>query len=1031
MKKLIAIILTICMLLSFCACDILEDVLSDSLTDGTQNENVTPGDKNNQDDKNDEKEEPDDKGDDNVGDENDGTDPDGDKEENPVAKTYSDFTATEKSLLTKYIGAHIPFIPNDEYYFEGYYDIDDYENGINFYTVGNTEAEFLAYLDLYSDYELYETYEDEYGDTWYCYVKGDVVVDLSYYLYEGEYYVDVFVYSNLSGGTDTPEDGYLYTDFTYSERALFNSYFGFVIPFCPTNEYYVEDLSTTEDGVVTRVLTYCTSGNTEADFDEYCELFSSYELSYSYDFEDMIMYVYALENIEIYLSYYLYEGDYYVEVSVIGSGDTSTDSGHTYTDFTDEEKSLFNSYFGFVIPFCPNDLYYVEEYSYDYEDGTTESGINFYAMLDTNSEFEAYRALFSEYQFEGTELIEGNTWYTYTNGKYTVELAYYEYYDDIYIIDLYVFEISAGGNAGAGDNGGEYLYTDFTSSEKALFTRYFGFSIPFLPNNDYVLEEYTYTSNGVTEVGLNFYAYGNTAAEFEAYLRLFSGYTLVETYKDEYGDTWYSYDITSTVMLDISYYLVDGSLYVVDVYVYEHSNDNGNGGNGGEGGGNEAPNENVITNAGAGLPSGTNGVHHVDFTKAKNVKDVTDQGYYLDGCPTTVSPAVLVIPVEFSDSLAASKGYTTSALVNAFSENGVTDYYSVYDYYYISSYGQLTLDITVLDYWFKPQYSSSYYYNATYDYYGESVAIGDQLILNEALAYLEGIMDLSAFDSDNNGIIDAVVLVNTLDVGEEDFYWAYRYWNIYTDDYGYYYEYDGVSANDYVWASYQFLHETTDASGETVYTDKSAMSTYTFIHEFAHLLGADDYYDTEYVTDPMNGLDIMDSMLGDHNAYTKFNLGWITTSRLVVTSGSVTLTLEAFAKSGDTIIIANNWDDNLGAYQEYYVIVYYTGTELNAGNGGYFLRDGIVVYHVNASLYKEVIDGTTYYDVYNNNTSPSGYNGTEDNLIEYVKSAADTFTYAVGDTLPTVVDDQGNALGYTFVVDSIDGDHATITFTAI
>ena len=390
---------------------------------------------------------------------------------------------------------------------------------------------------------------------------------------------------------------------------------------------------------------------------------------------------------------------------------------------------------------------------------------------------------------------------------------------------------------------------------------------------------------------------------------------------------------------------------------------------------------------------------------------------------------MLVIPVEFSDSLAASKGYTTAKLANAFGNGGVTDYYSVYDYYYISSYGKLTLDVTVLDYWFKPQYSSSYYYNATYDYYGEKMAIGDQLALDEALAYLSTVMDLSKFDSDGNGIIDAVVLVNTLDIAEDDFYWAYRYWNVYTDDDGYYYEYDGVSANDYVWASYQFLYETSDENGNTVY-DSSVMNTYTFIHEFAHVLGVEDYYDTEYISEPMGGLDVMDAMIGDHNAYTKFNLGWITTSRLIVTSGTVTLTLEAFAKSGDTVIVANNWNPALGAYQEYYVITYYTNEGLNGGdNAGYFVRDGIVVYHVNASLYKEVYDGEIYYDVYNNNTDASSEDGTVDNLIEYVKSAADTYTYVEGDTMPTVTDDNGVKLGFNFVVDSIDGDYATITFT--
>jgi hypothetical protein len=218
--------------------------------------------------------------------------------------------------------------------------------------------------------------------------------------------------------------------------------------------------------------------------------------------------------------------------------------------------------------------------------------------------------------------------------------------------------------------------------------------------------------------------------------------------------------------------------------------------------------------------------------------------------------------------------------------------------------------------------------------------------------------------------------------------------------------------------------------GNVSYTDTSVMNTYTFIHEFAHVLGADDYYDTEYIGDPMAGCDVMDAMTGDHNAFTKFNLGWLTTSRLVVTNGSVTLQLEDFSKNGDTIIIANNWDEKLGAYQEYYILAYYKNTGLNGGDAGYFSRDGVVVYHVNASLYKEVIDGETYYDIYNTNTDVSSESGTVDNLIEYVKSAADTFTYIAGDTLPTVTDDQGNVLGITFVVDSLTADYATITFTA-
>ena len=540
--------------------------------------------------------------------------------------------------------------------------------------------------------------------------------------------------------------------------------------------------------------------------------------------------------------------------------------------------------------------------------------------------------------------------------------------------------------------------------------------------------EYTLDyEDGTGEYGVNFYTFGNTQAEFDYYKSMIDFfYDFDGSEKDEYGDTWYYYTIDYDVYLDLTYYYYEDS-YVVEVYVY-YIGEMSSGGT--SGGGSNDTNADIITNAGIGLPRGTNGIFNVDFTRADNVKDVTDQGYYLDGCPTTGSPAVLVIPVQFSDVTAASKGYTIDVLKDAFSNNDDPDYYSLYEYYNISSYGQLTLDITVLDEWFTPKYNSGYYYNATYDYYGDEVAIGDQLVIDEALAYLENKMDLSKFDSDGNDIIDAVILINTLDVGDEDFYWAYRYWNIYTDDEGYYYEYDGVSANDYLWASYQFLNESYDADGNVNYDDTSVINTYTYIHEFGHILGLDDYYDTAYVAAPLDGADIMDSMLGDHNAFSKFNLGWITTSRLVVTDSRVTLTLEDFSKDGDTIIIANNWDENLGAYQEYYVLMYYKNSGLNAGeDAGYFSRDGVVVYHVNASLYKGDYEGETYYDIYNNNTDSSNEYGTEDNLIEYVKSAGDTFTYVVGDTMPTVTDDNGEVLGYTFVIDALTGEYATITFT--
>lgn len=569
-----------------------------------------------------------------------------------------------------------------------------------------------------------------------------------------------------------------------------------------------------------------------------------------------------------------------------------------------------------------------------------------------------------------------------------------------------------------------YLYKAFTATEKALFEEVVGIVIPFVANNEYYVEKYEMDWEDCYEIGVNFYTFGNTKAEFDTYKALFSDWVYSGTDEDEDGDTWYYYE-NGDVYVDMSYY-IDEQEYIIDVYIYclydSNPNDEPSGGG-------TTDVSNVITNEGKGLPSSQNGVYNVDFTKATPVKDVSDLAFYQGGCPTIGSPSVLVIPVEFKDVTAASKGYSIDKVKQAFNGSDAnSDFYSVWEYYYLSSYGKLDLDITVVDSWFQPKYISTYYQNLSDN---SDMQKGEQTIIDEALDSLEDKMDLSRFDSDKNGSIDAVVLVNTLDINEENvMYWAYRYWNFYADDEGCYYEYDGVYANDYLWASYQFMCEAFDENGD-VYYDENVINTYTFIHELAHVLGAEDYYDTAYVGSPMDGCDIMDAMMGDHNPYTKFYYGWLTNSRLVVAEESVTLTLEAFDKNGDTIIIANNWDDNLGLFQEYYVIMYYRNVDLNSLDmgGGYFARDGILVYHINASLQLDTNDGASYYYVYNTNTDPSSEDGTEDNLIEYVKSPEDTFTYVAGDCLGSnIVDDQGNVISYVFTINDMTEDTATLTF---
>ena len=569
----------------------------------------------------------------------------------------------------------------------------------------------------------------------------------------------------------------------------------------------------------------------------------------------------------------------------------------------------------------------------------------------------------------------------------------------------------------------DYAYTSFSVTEEALYLDVIGEVMPFIPNNEYYVQEYNIPFEYITIRGVLLLTYNNTQEEFDAYRELYSNYE-GGTYTDEFGSTSYYYvPNEGTHVIKMSYYEENGKyVFILDVYREVKGGTAGNG--------TGIPYDELFTNEGVGLPSDADGIYDIDFTKGEYIKDVTNQGLYIDGCPPIGSPAVLVIPVQFSDVTAESRGFTIDNIVQAFSKDGKTDYYSLYDYYYISSYGKLTLDVTVLDFWFTPQYESEYYADFSFEYEGEEVIGGYHLVLNEALDYLDDIMDLSQFDSDNNGTIDSVVLVNTLEIDSSNYFnWGYREFNIYMDETGSYYEYDDVHAKDFVWVAYQFLHGRYDDKGIMFFDNVSGMNTDTFIHEFGHVIGLDDYYDYAGIYYPLYGRDVMDGGCGDHNAYSKFNLGWITTSRLVVTDESITLTLEDFSKNGDTIIIANNWDDKLGAYQEYYVLVYYTNNGLNAGkNSGYFDTEGIIVYHVNAAMYMK--EDEEYYDVYNRNTDAVHELGTKDNLIGFVFTTRGDFVYGVGDSMPTVIDDYGNELIYNFTVDALTSEYATITFTA-
>lgn len=418
----------------------------------------------------------------------------------------------------------------------------------------------------------------------------------------------------------------------------------------------------------------------------------------------------------------------------------------------------------------------------------------------------------------------------------------------------------------------------------------------------------------------------------------------------------------------------------------------------------------------------------------KTVRNLADYEY---GMPTTGKRRVLVIPVEFPDVTAASKNYKVSTIEKAFNGDPSSTYFtSVKDYFYNSSYGQLDIEFDVLDDWFTTSKNWSYYSKIVpTDIYGQSGThsncSGESLILHEALESIENTKDLTIYDTDKNGFIDSVIMIYTHDYDErengDELAWAWRFWDLMADlsspiPGGYdNYKYDGVYANDYLWASYQFFKDGM--------TNGQNIDIYTFCHEYSHVLGLEDYYDTSYVEHPLDGYDMMDQSMADHSAYSKMALGWIKETRLITAESNVTLELGDFGKTGDTIVFGNNFDETKGAFQEYWLVEYYT----NSGNnqlGGLFDEEGVLVYHIDSTVeYDREYQG---YVLKNNNSSYGDGYGTLNNLIEFAKPTSSKFVYTAGTQfLSANKDNKNKRTPYSFTVDKIGNGSATLTFKKV
>jgi len=246
--------------------------------------------------------------------------------------------------------------------------------------------------------------------------------------------------------------------------------------------------------------------------------------------------------------------------------------------------------------------------------------------------------------------------------------------------------------------------------------------------------------------------------------------------------------------------------------------------------------------------------------------------------PLLGTPRSLVILVNFSDvafvTATPQTAFTNLLNQSGYSANGGTG--SARDYFMASSYGKLAPDFDVYGPVTLPQPMA---------YYGTNDSSGNdqnpvQMVVDACTVAHDAGFDFTPYDTDGDGVIDNVFICyagyNEAEGGPVNSVWP-KSGEVYSGNYSGTttpITFDGKLLDHYACTS-----ELQGASGGNM------CGVGTFCHEFGHVLGLPDYYDTNLIqANTLNSWSIMDygnySNEGrtppTYSVYDRFFLGWLT-----------------------------------------------------------------------------------------------------------------------------------------------------------
>ncbi len=300
--------------------------------------------------------------------------------------------------------------------------------------------------------------------------------------------------------------------------------------------------------------------------------------------------------------------------------------------------------------------------------------------------------------------------------------------------------------------------------------------------------------------------------------------------------------------------------------------------------------------------------------------------------PTTGKRKLICILMGFKDKAFTKTQADFNNLFNQvnYSANGATG--SVKDYYLENSYGKFDLTVTV---------AGPYTASQDMAYYGandsDEMDVKPEELVKEAVIAADGEVNYANFDNDNDGNVDGVYVIYA-GYGEEagapaDAIWAHA-WKIPARTL------DGKTISNY------------SCSAELSGSNGSTMTSIGVIcHEFGHVLGAPDYYDTDQATgEEFDGTGNWDLMAGGswnnngitpahHNAFTKVNIyKWATATEL---SSSALIQMPASITNSNAFYrIPTTTTD------EYFLLENKQQLGFDANTPGH----GLLIYHVDKNI---------------------------------------------------------------------------------